>query len=171
TDAELLTRVDWAYHEVRLRRAYYSAFAPLKGTPLENHPATPPARERRLYMADFLLRQYKVPITDMRGIYTDQGFLPPGDPKVHLARAFFAPGEKLEVNEADFDLLIRVPGIGLKTARRILELRDRHQLIKKPKQLQLLGAVLPKALPFLTISGTGQSTLDQFLVRNIAIRK
>jgi predicted DNA-binding helix-hairpin-helix protein len=162
TDEELLARVDTEYQEVHLRRAYFSAFSPLRGTPLENHPPTPPAREHHLYQADFLLRQYHVALRDFRDIFTDQGFLPPGDPKTHLARSFFDPGEKVEVNEADFDLLVRVPGIGLKTARRIVAMRENHQLLKKSKDLQRLGGVLKKALPFVTIAGAAQTTLDLF---------
>jgi predicted DNA-binding helix-hairpin-helix protein len=81
---------------------------------------------------------------------------------MHLARAFFDTGEKVEINEADLDLLIRVPGIGLKTARRIVAMQNQHQLLKKPKDLQRLGGVLKKALPFVTIAGAAQTTLDLF---------
>ncbi len=164
SDEEILTQVDWEYKHVRLRRAYYSGFSPLLGTPLENHPATPPAREHRLYKADFLLRQYYIPFKEFRDIFTDKGLLPEGDPKVHLARQFFDPHESVEINEASFDLLIRVPGIGLRSAQKILKMRDQHHPLTNARQLNALGIGVQKALPFLSFNGHRQLSLDAYFL-------
>ncbi len=162
SDEEILSRLDWEYKHIRLRRAYYSGFTPLRGTPLENHPATPPAREHRLNMADFLLRQYQIPLQELRAILTESGLLPAADPKLHLARHFFDFNETVDVNEAPFELLIRVPGIGLKSAQKILYLRDQHHLIKNVRQLHLLGDPVKKTLPFIAINGHRQLTLNRY---------
>ncbi len=164
TDEEILSQVEWEYKHVRLRRAYYSGFTPLAGTPLEDHPGTPPVREHRLYMSDFLLRQYHIPFQEFRGIFTEKGLLPEGDPKVHLARNFFDPHEHVEVNEAPFDLLIRVPGIGLNSAQKILKLRDQHHPLTNARQLNAIGVRVRKALPFLSINGHRQLSLDAYFL-------
>ncbi len=164
TDEEILSQVEWEYKHVRLRRAYYSGFSPLKGTPMEHHPATPPVREHRLYMSDFLLRQYHIPYQEFRDIFTDKGFLPDGDPKVHLARHFFDPHERVEVNEASFELLIRVPGIGLKSAQKILKLRDQHHPLTNARELNAIGVSVRNALPFLSINGQRQLSLDTYFL-------
>ena len=162
SDEEILSCVDWEYKHVRLRRAYYSGFTPLKGTPMEHHPETPPAREHRLYMADFLLRQYGIPFQEFRQVFTNAGLLPRGDPKLHLARVFFDPHETVDVNEAPHELLIRVPGIGLRSAQRILAMREQHQLIRNTRQLHEIGVNLGKSLPFLSIQGHRQLSLEAY---------
>ncbi|OLS14519.1 MAG: radical SAM domain-containing protein [Promethearchaeota archaeon CR_4] len=162
SDEEILSRVDWEYKHVGLHRAYYSGFTPLKGTPLEHQPETPAVREHQLYMADFLLRQYRIPFQEFRQIFTKTGLLPKGDPKLHLAREFFDPHETIDVNEAPHDLLIRVPGIGLRTAQKILTMREQHQLIKNARQLHEIGVNLGKSLPFLSIQRHRQQSLDVY---------
>ncbi len=164
SDEEILSQVEWEYKHVRLRRAYYSGFSPLAGTPLETHPATPPAREHRLYMADFLLRQYKIPFHEFRDIFTDKGLLPDGDPKVHLAKHYFDPHETVEINEAPFELLIRVPGIGLKSAQKILIMRGHSHRLTRSRQLNEIGVNVKKALPFLSIDGHRQLSLDTYFL-------
>lgn len=163
TDAEILERVDWEYSYMRLHRAYFSRFTPLRDTPLQDHPETPASRERRLYQADFLLRRYDIPLAELRQVLTDDGALPPGDPKVHLARHFFAPGETVDVMEAPYEHLIRVPGIGPRTARKILRHRAGRHALTKPLHLHRLGVGLDKALPFISIAGRRQKSLDAFL--------
>jgi len=64
-DRELLASAAALYEHLRLARVYYSAFQPVRGTPLEDHPPTPTWREHRLYQADFLLRQYGFRFQDL----------------------------------------------------------------------------------------------------------
>jgi len=58
SDREILTTVSHLYERLNLHRAYFSAFQPIRDTPLEGHPITPPWREHRLYQCDFLFREY-----------------------------------------------------------------------------------------------------------------
>src|SRR5690606_16808353 len=58
TDVELVSTSEYLYHELKLKRTYYSAFSPIIDTPLENHRPENPWREHRLYQASFLLRDY-----------------------------------------------------------------------------------------------------------------
>ena len=65
SDFDVLKRLDWEYREIDLRRGYFSAFSPIKGTPLERQAATPLDREHRLYQTDWLLRRYHIPIKEV----------------------------------------------------------------------------------------------------------
>lgn len=120
TDAEILRRTDELYRDLGLARVYYSAFRPVPDTPLENRPAEDPRRALRLYQADALLRDYgfragELPMT-RGGLPRDE------DPKLAWARRHPErfPIELAEAPRAD---LLRVPGLGPKTADRLLEAR------------------------------------------------
>ncbi len=65
SDLELLTITNWLNKNVRLKRAYFSAFLPIRDTPLENKAAVDPMREHRLYQASFLLRDYGFDLEDL----------------------------------------------------------------------------------------------------------
>src|SRR5574339_58513 len=106
---------------VRLRRAYFAAFSPVRDTPMENKDAVDPLREHRLYQASFLLRDYGFDLEDMP--FTRDGNLPlPTDPK--LAWAQMNLSEKpVEINRAEKRELLRVPGIGVKGAEAIISAR------------------------------------------------
>src|SRR5258706_6514805 len=83
SDLELLTTTNWLMKNVRLKRAYFSAFHPIRDTPLENKAAVDPIREHRLYQASFLLRDYGFDLEEMP--FAQDGNLPlPTDPKVSL---------------------------------------------------------------------------------------
>ncbi|QEE17308.1 putative DNA modification/repair radical SAM protein [Promethearchaeum syntrophicum] len=162
TDYDILKRLDWGYREIDLRRGYFSAFSPIKGTPLERRQATPLEREHRLYQTDWLLRLYHFPIKDIKGILARDENLPKGDPKIHLARNYFGENGKIDPNKATYEELIRVPGIGLTSARRIIRLRQDNHLIKTRSQLHSIGVILKRADPFLRINGHIQTTIDAF---------
>ena len=160
SDAEILRMLCWQYKKVGLKRAYFSAFKPLKGTPLEHKEETPDERERRLYMADYLLRKYGFPLKEFEQIMVD-GNLPKGDPKIHLAMHYFdAP---LDINDASYDELLHVPGIGPKSARRIIELREEGKRIRDVKELAALGVVVRRARPFIKIGNSMQSRIGDYL--------
>lgn len=150
SDKELIYLVDRLYKELGLKRAYYSAFQPVKNTPLEDHPPTPLTREHRLYQADFLLRDYGFSADEF--VFDREGklFLPV-DPK--LAWAMNHPEYfPVEINTADITRLLRVPGIGPKSARRIVELRKREK-IKDLETLKGLGVVVKRAKDFILLNG------------------
>jgi putative DNA modification/repair radical SAM protein len=150
SDREILTTVDELYRQVGLRRAYYSAFQPVPGTPLESHPPTPLDREHRLYQADWLRRQYGFSFDEL--VFDHGGNLPPeGDPKLLWARAH-PERFPIEVNTASHTDLLRIPGIGPRTASRIVQERCRGRL-RAPEHLKALGAVVGRALPYVLLDG------------------
>lgn len=169
SDFEILKTVDWLYRGLSLNRSYYSAFTPIKGTPFEAKPRTPKVRERRLYQADWLLRDYGFKLGEL--VFGDDGNLPlEVDPK--LAFALSNPHlYPVEVNEADYKELLRVPGIGPKLARQIIYLREREGKIRDEKKLAELGVPLRRALPFISISGERQLKLSDICRKRLATVK
>ncbi len=162
SDEELLKTAWKCYKELKMKRVYYSAFIPIPRTPLEDHPPTPKLREVRLYQADFLLRGYGFSLKELREVFDDNGMLPLSlDPK--LAYAHRHPElYPVDVNEAEFQELIRIPGIGVKTAQRILKLREKRVKVGSWKQLAMLGANIKRAAPFVVIEGRSQPSLLSF---------
>ncbi|TFF88586.1 MAG: radical SAM protein, partial [Promethearchaeota archaeon] len=123
TDWDILKRLHWEYKTINLKRGYFSAFSPIEGTDLERKKATPLLREHRLYQTDWLMRLYKIPIVDIKGILTESFNLPRRDPKIFLARNYFDKEGPLDLNELPYKDMLKIPGIGLTSARRILSLR------------------------------------------------
>jgi predicted DNA-binding helix-hairpin-helix protein len=162
TDFELLNRIDWGYKKIDLRRAYFSSFIPIEGTPLSGKQAAPLAREHRLYQSDWLLRIYHYKLHDLKEIINEDGYLPHGDPKIHLARKYFEEHSRINPNEASYQELLKVPGIGPISAKRIINLRAKKFKFRKRKDLRSVGVVLKRADPFLIINGNSQSTLENF---------
>ncbi len=149
-DREIMKTAFLLYRKVGLARIYYSAFQPISGTPLEDFPPVSTWREHRLYQADFLFRKYGFGFEEL--LFDGKGNLPLSmDPKTTwaLQHPEFFP---IEINRASFHELIRVPGIGIVSAKRILEVR-RQSLLSDPKILKGLGVRIEKALPFLLFQG------------------
>lgn len=150
SDAEILTTTDALYHRVDLSRAYFSAFQPVGGSPLCDRPATPLLREHRLYQCDFLFRRYGFQFSEIT--FDEDGNLPLGaDPKMVWAQGH-PEAYPVEVNAAARSQLLRVPGIGPRSARIILRLR-KHQKFRSLAELQAAGVVGRRAAPYLTIDG------------------
>jgi predicted DNA-binding helix-hairpin-helix protein len=150
TDLELLTTTDRLYREIHLARAYFSAFRPVPGTPLEHVPPTPTVRQHRLYQADFLLRQYGFGLGEL--VFGADGDLPSTvDPK--LAWALRHPERfPVELNRAGRDELLRVPGIGPRAAARILAMKQEGRL-RNVNVLKAAGATAARAAPFVLLDG------------------
>jgi predicted DNA-binding helix-hairpin-helix protein len=150
SDLELLTTTDWLMKNVRLTRAYYSAFYPIRDTPMENKTAVDPLREHRLYQASFLLRDYGFDLEEMP--FVQNGNLPLAtDPKLAWAQQNLQ-GKPLEINQAERRELLRIPGIGLKGADAILRARRAGKL-KDLAALKKLGIVTTRAAPFVVLDG------------------
>jgi len=150
TDRELLSTTERLYRELGLARVYFSAFQPIVDTPLQDHPPTPLLREHRLYQSDFLLRKYGFTLDDL--VFDDSGNLPDeADPKLMWAKAHpeFFP---VEVNRASREELLRVPGIGPRSASRILKLRGRGKF-RQLSDLRRIGVVAKRAAPFVLLDG------------------
>lgn len=163
SDFDLLNRIDWGYREIDLRRAYFSSFIPIEGTPLAGKQATSLAREHRLYQSDWLLRIYHYKLKDLKDILTEEGNLPEGDPKIHLARQYFKDRGPVDPNQASYQELIRVPGIGPISAKRIINLRTQKFVFKRRQDLKSVGVILKRADPYLLINGQNQTVLHNFI--------
>jgi putative DNA modification/repair radical SAM protein len=149
-DREILSTTAELYGDLGLKRAYYSAFQPVSGTPLDGLSPTPAWREHRLYQADWLLRFYGFHFDDL--VFDADGNLPrTADPKLTYARAH-PERFPLEVNRAPRDDLLRVPGLGPRSVTRILEWRRRGTL-RELGDLQKAGALAGRAAPFLLLDG------------------
>jgi len=150
SDQDILTSANSLYNRYSLKRAYFSAFQPVDKTPLAQETATPLIRENRLYQSDFLLRLYGFHLGDF--VFDSRGNLDSElDPK--LAYALNHPDLfPLNVNTASYHQLLKVPGIGPRSASRIVAARRSHRF-NDPRELKNTGAVLKRALSFLTING------------------
>ncbi len=150
TDLELLQVSETLYRQMGLRRAYYSAFNPVDQTPFEDLPATPALRQLRLYQASFLLRDYGWNVEEMP--FVGPGNLPLDvDPK--LAWATENLTTPLEVNHASREELLRVPGIGPRTADSLVRVR-RASTISELAHLRYAGVRdAEKAGRFLLLNG------------------
>ncbi|MBK8796634.1 MAG: radical SAM protein [Anaerolineales bacterium] len=151
TDLELLHTSDHLYNQLGLRRTYFMAFHPVSQTPFESLTPVSQQREFRLYQASFLLRDYGWNLEDMP--FLRDGNLPLDiDPKLAWAKENLTE-TPVEVNRADRGELLRVPGIGPKTADAIVATR-RRQRIREPGHLRALGLRdVGKATPYLLLDG------------------
>lgn len=150
SDLELLHATAFLYRHLGLARAYYEGFRPVPATPLEVLPPTPQIRERRLYQASFLLRDYGFSVEELP--FGPDGNLPlETDPKLAWARQHLQDAP-VEVNRADRETLLRVPGIGPKGADRLLEAR-RERRLRDLGELRKLGIGVERAAPFILLDG------------------
>lgn len=138
------------YRRYGLRRVYYSAFVPVAPDPRLPTPSSPPLlREHRLYQADWLLRFYGYSADELLD-EAETSFAADIDPKCSwaLRHPSFFP---LELGRADYEQLLRVPGIGLIGARRILASRKSGRL--REEELRKMGIAVKRASWFLAIDG------------------
>lgn len=150
TDLELLQTTAYLHQKYHLSRVYYSGFHPVEDTPLENQPAINPWRQNRLYQASFLLRDYGFEWEELP--FTASGDLPlEMDPKLALAEATLRQAP-IEVNRADYNQLLRIPGIGPVGARRIIAAR-RQNHIRQLDDLKAAGVRPERAAPFILLDG------------------
>jgi putative DNA modification/repair radical SAM protein len=149
-DAAILTRAAGLYSGYRLKRVYYSAFSPIPDSS-SRLPLSPPPlmREHRLYQADWLIRFYgfDVPeiVTGGEGGNLDLAI----DPK--LAWGLKNRGSfPVDVNRADREMLLRVPGLGVRSVDRILSSRRLQRL--RLEDVARLTASIDKVRPFISAS-------------------
>ncbi len=157
TDTTILGNATRLYSSYGLKRVYYSAFSPIPDSSAALPLVRPPLmREHRLYQADWLLRFYGFDLQDLTGA-TVQGHLPLDiDPKLAwaLANRHLFP---VEVNRAERELLLRVPGLGIRTVKRILTTR-RFRTIRYD-DVARMGANMKAARPFITLGGWSPGAL------------
>ena len=145
-DRHLLDRADVLYGAYRLKRVYYSAFSPIpSASPILPLKSPPLVREHRLYQSDWLMRFYGYSVEEIAPDSAPNLDLDI-DPKLSWAlrsRETFP----VDVNQAPRELLLRIPGIGVRSVNRILQIRRWSAL--RLNDLQKLGVSLKKCLPFL----------------------
>jgi putative DNA modification/repair radical SAM protein len=143
-DRTILSTAETLYGRYRLRRVYYSAFSPIPHSP-GSVPMQPPPllREHRLYQADFLLRGYGFQAQELLPAAGDLAL--DIDPKLAWALAH-REHFPMDLNRAEPDMIARVPGIGLRNAKRIADLR-RHRRVRY-EDLVRLRCSMKKLAPF-----------------------
>ena len=150
SDLELLSTTEFLHQQMKLSRAYYSRFKPIDDTPLENLPAESPVRERRLYQASFLLRDYGFNLEELD--FNQEGHLALDlDPKQAWADSHLS-GSPIEINRASREELLRVPGLGPKSVTAILQQRHR-ETIQTIDVLKKIGVHTSRAEPYILING------------------
>ena len=149
-DREILGVVGRLERQGLLHHAHFSAFQPVVGTPMEGVTPTPAAREWRLYQAEHLLRQYGFGVEEL--VFGGDGNLSlDHDPKTAWALAH-PEHFPVAIERAPYELLLRVPGIGPRAARRLVAERQRT-VPRGPTDLTRLGMDVARAGYFLTVRG------------------
>ncbi len=164
-DLKILRLSEGLYNSYGLKRVYYSAFVPVSNSPKLPLIKSPPlVRENRLYQADWLLRFYGFEAKEL--LYEDKpDFDLSLDPKCDwaLRNIHLFP---VEINKADYTMLLRVPGIGVKSAIKIIQGRRFSSI--DFFDLKKLGIALKRAQYFITCKGKyyGIKSMDSQIIRN-----
>jgi predicted DNA-binding helix-hairpin-helix protein len=138
------------YRDLKMARVYYSSLQPAAGTALADRPPVPFLREHRLYQVDFLLRRYGFALDEIG--FDERGALPLDlDPKSAWARRH-PERFPVEINTAPVSELLRVPGVGPRSAKRIVDLRRKERL-RSVEALGAIGVSCRIAAPFVLLDG------------------
>lgn len=149
-DKELLQTTFYLYTEIQLKRAYFSPLQPIRGTPMESHAPIPLERQFRLYQASFLIRDYGYQMEDF--YFDDSSNLPlEKDPKLIWAEMHLSENP-VEINRADPSRLLRIPGIGEKGVKKIIQMRKIHPF-RFESDFVKIGIHIQRGLPFITMDG------------------
>ena len=171
SDYTILNRSENLYKNFNLKRVYYSGYVPVNksGIIVSTEQAVPMIREHRLYQADWLLRFYDFKadeILDEKDPFVD----PLLDPKTNWAikNSHFFP---IEINKASYKDLLRVPGIGVTSAKRIVMTRKYSTI--RYEHLKKLGIVIKRAKYFIVVNGEflGFKKENPELLRNALMEK
>jgi putative DNA modification/repair radical SAM protein len=157
-DRSILTTSATLYGSYRLKRVYYSAFSPIPDAPHALPSQAPPlVREHRLYQADWLMRFYGFAHDEIVG--ADDGMLALDiDPKLAWALAH-RERFPVDLNRAPREMLLRVPGLGVTSVKRLLQARRTRAI--RADDLARLNVPLKTVLPFITVPGAAaRSGLD-----------
>ena len=150
TDLNILTLSENLYNRFKLKRVYYSAYTPVnKGANLPDIKNPPTLREHRLYQGDWLVRVYGFKSSELLNA-NNPNFDINFDPKTTYALNNFDLFP-VEINKASYEMLIRIPGIGIKGAQKIISSRRISNLTFS--DLKKLGIVLKRAQYFITCNG------------------
>jgi len=172
SDYQIINVAEQLYQRFELKRVFYSAFVKVnEDKALPALPGGPPLlREHRLYQADWLLRFYGFQaqeLLDEKRPFFNVMLDPKEDWAVRHLEAF-----PVEINKASYDMLLRVPGIGVTGARRIVRARRSAKL--DFQDLRKMGIVLKRALYFITCNGRMMYPTkleEDYIVRNLTCDK
>lgn len=151
TDYQLVKTTQYLYQKYDLKRVFYSAYIPLNEDAALPQPGTevPLLREHRLYQADWLMRYYGFQAEELLSAQ-HPSFHEQLDPKCDWALRHMEIFP-VEVNRAPYDMLLRIPGIGPKSALRIMQARRSGTV--EFEHLKKMGVVLKRAHFFITCKG------------------
>lgn len=165
SDFNILTLTENLYKTFKLRRVYYSGYVPVNNSNNLPKVLSPPLlREHRLYQGDWLIRLYGFKAKELLN-ENNPNFDIKLDPKTNWALNNLDVFP-IEINKAPYETLIRIPGIGFKSARRIILTRMVHYL--SFEDIKKLGVVIKRAKYFITCKGKyfGDSTFEPLYIRN-----
>lgn len=169
SDYQILHVAESLYKKFDLKRVFYSAFIPVnedKNLPSVKEQRPPLLREHRLYQADWLLRYYHFEAGELLD-EENPNFNAYLDPKCFWALRHLEEFP-FEINYAAYDMLLRVPGIGYKSASRIVKARRMGML--DFEDLKKMGVVLKRALYFITCKGKMMYPIrmdEDYITRNL----
>ncbi|MBM6853000.1 putative DNA modification/repair radical SAM protein [Mediterraneibacter glycyrrhizinilyticus] len=169
TDYQILSVAEALYKKFDLKRVFYSAFVPVNrdcALPVLKEEGPPLLREHRLYQADWLLRYYHFEANELLD-ENNPNFNVLLDPKCCWALKHLECFP-VEVNRADYRMLLRVPGIGYKSASRIVKARRLGKL--NFDDLKKMGVVLKRAVYFITCDGKMMYPVrieEDYITRNL----
>lgn len=166
TDQSILTTSENLYHTFKMKRVYYSAYVPVVESPIlpDKTTAPPLAREHRIYQADWLLRFYGFTVSELFN-GGGENLDPDLDPKVTWALRNLDKFP-IEVNKAPYEMLMRIPGVGAVSAKRIV--RQRKVSSVKFEDLKKMGVVVKRAKYFVTCGGKyyGERRFQPEVIKN-----
>ena len=170
TDRSILTTSENLYRTFKMKRVYYSAYIPVVDSKILPGKTTAPplAREHRIYQADWLLRFYGFSTGEL--FSDDEPNLDPDmDPKITWALRNLNRFP-VEVNKAPYDMLLRIPGVGAVSAKRIV--RQRKVSVVKLEDLRKMGVVIKRAKYFLTCGGRyyGERKFEPETIKNAILQ-
>lgn len=149
SDRTILNLSQNLYDKFKLKRVFFSAYVPLGSNPLLPVTAPPLLREHRLYQADWLLRFYKFRADELLNS-EHENFSNIVDPKCEWALRHMELFP-IEINTAPYEMIMRIPGIGIRSAQKIVRCRTTHSLTFD--DLRKMRISLKRAKYFCTCNG------------------
>lgn len=147
-DLDIIKKSSELYKSFSMKRVFYSAYIPVGSKILDDVKQAPLLREHRIYQADFLMRFYKFKFDELLS-EQNPNFDKDMDPKLFYAiNNYNGP---IEINKASYNQLLRVPGFGPRSCKKIINARKYSPL--RFEDLKRLRISTKRALPFITIQG------------------
>jgi putative DNA modification/repair radical SAM protein len=170
-DRDIIARASSLYDRFKLRRVYYSAFSPIPDASTLLPSKRPPlVREHRIYQADWLIRFYGFAAKEVQSTADQSGMLPLDvDPKLAWALKF-RESFPVDVNSGSREMLLRVPGLGIRAVDRILLARRWRKI--RIEDVARLTRSIAKVRPFITAEDWRPSLLDdRAYLENLLVSK